>query len=600
MTNSFKTGDRVVLNQDYDFGRFSKGDTGEVTKVLSDKYSSNGQMVYVKLDNGKIIDGIYGGRLDKEAPTPKFKVGDRVQNKAGQFVYSKHIGKDLEVVKLLEAASDYDYTVGVVGDTVASHKDYTESELEAYVNPAPKTSGAYAEKSGFKFGDRVQVNRGNSFMTASAGKLGNVIEGGGSALIRVRLDGDTDYLAFYKSEISHYTEPKFNIGDYVQVTKYNSTFSGTKGWVVARPTFDTSGYIHINTKDKTGAAQWRFAPSQLIAAEEPFVSQFKAGDYAKIISKAYGDYTGKVFEVKEGEKAATNSLVQLNLIDPKDISHAWVGHFNPSALEKIEKPFVPKFKKGDWVEVTKEHNSVWAGVGQIETEATKGWSDVIVKLATGDRAGSTGGFAESKLIAATEPKPFSVGDYVEVVANPKSCLYYHAGKQGWVVEPKYKDSWIHVSLEGKGKKADYRFDPKDLQAAEEPKPFAIGERVQVDGYGSSGAYDHIIGVVIGFELSDWDDITLWVKIDASESNEGKFRRFPAENLKKLPKRELPKDAGKVIHVTKYDGDKVNLLAMCDGTSDTDPWFAPKAGDGDYWLDTDLIEQWTEAEVTVSL
>lgn len=339
-------------------------------------------------------------------PAKQFKVGDRVQRKGLCFQYSKHKGKDLVVTKLREEESDFDYTVSIVGSVrSADAGNYSESELEAFV--PPKTSGVYAENSGFKFGDRVKVNEDNAFMANLGGKLGTVIEGGGSSLIRVLVDGQEAYAAFYKSEISQYTEPApFKVGDYVEVVRsaYNL---GRKGWVVEPTPYwaaRNDDCVHITTQ-KGGKSEFRFGAE---------------------------------------------------------------------SLKAIEEPWVPKFKKGDWVEVPASHNSEWAGIGQVTEEASKDLDIAVVKMVTGKSygVGRSGGFREGDLLPAEEPKPFNIGDYVEVVANPESCLSHHAGTKGWVVEPSAweRQGWIYVSLEGKGKQAKYRYDPKDLQAAEEPKP----------------------------------------------------------------------------------------------------------------------------------
>lgn len=71
---TYKEGDRVALNQDYD--GIEAGAVGWVAAVADAAAVSEGQLVYVRFDDGRRASA-FARRLDPEQ-VHKFKVGDRV------------------------------------------------------------------------------------------------------------------------------------------------------------------------------------------------------------------------------------------------------------------------------------------------------------------------------------------------------------------------------------------------------------------------------------------------------------------------------------------------------------------------------------------
>lgn len=518
----------------------------------------------------------------------KFEIGDRVELVEDYGTFNTG---DQGTVERVNGG----YLDNIVKVKMDHKNDNGRDSINAFVYRLKKAAD-------FKKGDRVAFNQdydghkiGDTGTVTLAEAPGTVLRG-----LHVTMDKDKGDVFAFVERWDKLPETKFKVGDRVQNAKGQFSYMKHKGKelevVALRERASTYDYT-VGVVGDTSRSHADYIEYELEAYKAPQPATFNVGDYAEVHGRL-DSWDGAIVRIDTLPAGEFSSFYKVNVVSGGKNDYTGSAHFLPRQLKAAEKPWEPKFKKGDWVEVT--NNSQWAGLGQVKREASYSGDSLSVEMHADNGnygAGKRGGFSESDVIPASEPKPFKLGDYVEVVGHN-----YSNGKKGWVVEPNSHwegDDYIHITTE-KGGKSQWRYPAGNLKAVEEPKPFAIGERVQVKGYGSSGAYDHIIGVVIGFEPADWCDNTLWVKIDATESKNGKFRRFPAENLTKLPKRELPSSAGDLIHVTKYKGETVDLFAMCDGTGDSDAWFAPIEVDGDYWLESQYIEAWSPAKVTVSL
>lgn len=451
----------------------------------------------------------------------------------------------------------------------------------------------------FKKGDRVAFNQdydghkiGDTGTVTIAEAPGTVLRG-----LYVTMDKDKDQVFAFVERWDKLPETKFKVGDRVQNAKGQFSYMKHKGKeleVVALRERASSYDYTVGVVGDTSRSHADYFEYELEAYVAPQPATFNVGDYAEVHGRLDG-WEGAIVRIDK-LPAGEFSFYKVNVVSGGQNDYTGSAHFSPSQLKAAEKPWEPKFKKGDWVEVT--NNSQWAGLGQVKREASYSGDSLSVEMHADNGnygAGKRGGFSESDVIPASEPKPFKIGDYVEVVGHN-----YSNGKKGWVVEPNSHwegDDYIHITTV-KGGKSEWRYPAENLKAAEEPVPtFEVGDYVQVSGYGNSAAYDHIKGYV----TEPNPDEVGWVRIDATGVKEGK-RQFPAENLVKIeaPKPELPTGAGDLIHVTKYKGETVDLLAMCDGTGDSDAWFAPIEVDGDYWLESQYIEAWSPAKVTLSL
>jgi ribosomal protein L21E len=590
LTYSFKTGDRIEYTDTA--GAELIGKRGTVVSVVpaarTDK--SSAALVTVKVDGTGEERCHFDWRMKLvEQPKRKFAVGDWVE------VHGRFDQHDGIVGQVSEGYSWYSENMKNFFVVVtAKNVRYTFHEGQLKAAKAPKK---------FKVGDRVQTN-GGFIYTKHKGKdlvITKVLGSLSAYDYTVGIVGSyrtADSADYCEGELEAYVAPTFNVGDYVEVVANPvhalSVHAGTKGWVVEPDYKDAQGWLHVSITGKDKKATYRYAATDLQAAKEPWTPTFKAGDWAKITSPAYSEYSGGVFEVNRGE-TEEGGIVRLNLISPNDPTYKWVGHFYTKALEKAEKPWAPKFKKGDWVEITEKVNPAWAGIGQIELESTKDLDTYLVKFDRVDR--NKGGFSESDLIPAEAPKPFKIGDRVEVVEfGDKDASDYNKYKGEFgtvVVEQQQVGGFIRLELDS-GKTP--LFLPEELKHTTVQKPiFKVGDYVEVVNWGASwvGTKGEIIST--SFILGETH---YQIKDEFGRTSGWTYRTLKrAERPQPKPKPELPTEAGKVIHVSKYKGARVDLIAMCDGTDDFDPWFSPTEIDGDYWLSSSDIEEWTPAKVT---
>jgi len=524
----------------------------------------------------------------------KFEIGDRVElvEDYGSF----NTGAQGTVERVTGGYSD-----NIVKVKMDHKNDNGRDSINAFAYRLKKAAD-------FKKGDRVAFNQ--DYDGYKTGDTGTVIlaEDPGTVLrgLHVTMDKDKSEIFAFVERWDKIPETKFKVGDRVQNAKGQFSYKKHKGQelVVVKVLSQARSYDYaVSVVGSTRPADsGDYFEAELEAYVAPQPATFNVGDYAEVHGRL-DSWDGAIVRI-DTLPAGEFSFYKVNVVSGGQNDYTGSAHFLPRQLKAAEKPWEPKFKKGDWVEVT--NNSAWAGIGQIVREASYSGDSLSVEMHADNGnygAGKRGGFSESDVIPASKPIPKSqhvkadfkvgqkvkalsyggdvnnehsgktgevveidmyirvklgtgrnplfkpeeleileestvkfqhkLGDYVEVVGHN-----YSNGKKGWVVEPNSHwegDDYIHITTE-KGGKSQYRFPAENLKAAEEPKPFAIGDRVEQRGYGG-GSMDGIIGVVKGFEPADWDDNTLWVQIDATESNEGKFRRFPAENLKKAPKPE---------------------------------------------------------------
>ena len=137
---TFNVGDRVEFIDDYN-GTRSIGDAGTVTS-LSNSYNNQtvGKLVYLTMDNGDTINGVFACRLklaDKPKPwAPKFKVGDYVRTSGWG-----HTWDDVTsiVVAVPQTVREF-YTIALTAPSGGLKKDhegrFTERKLIGAQKPA--------------------------------------------------------------------------------------------------------------------------------------------------------------------------------------------------------------------------------------------------------------------------------------------------------------------------------------------------------------------------------------------------------------------------------------------------------------------------------
>lgn len=464
---NFATGDRVELVEEY--GNFFTGDAGTVVGLEGDN------LVKVKMDKlnefGRDTITCFSCRL-KKSEERELQVGDIIKfNNNGGVTHKGFLGKRAEVVAIDPAKGwqGKTYFTTKMIDTATGWKDreYTPgTEVSVSTANTEVITKAEDRKSKFKVGDRVTVPYGlygADFSKMDLAIIRENINGVygvgavGSDKAKAHMGKDGGWYSVREEHITLAPEPTFKTGDYVEVTKENSIFTGKRGWVVETPSHEKEGYIHINTVKKGGEPNYRFHPDQL-----------------KVVT---------------------------------------------------EEPWAPKFKKGDWVEVTEKVNSEWFGIGQIVEERTKDLDISVLKMSSGNCVGHKGGFSDAELVSATKPVPksnhvkedFKVGQKVKALQYGGKVNHPRAGQTGEVVGI---DMFIRVSLDGGGSPL---FEPEELEILEQPVvkfQHKLGD--YVEGHSWSEAHDGVLYKVVGFNEKAWGN---YYDLEVVETGEVKKSSF---------------------------------------------------------------------------
>jgi hypothetical protein len=448
--------------------------------------------------------------------TKIYTAGEHARVIKSDLAYKGELGDQTGLVGTVVRGTgrgNVDLTFPHTGD---AHFYYLSNEIEPVgTTPAPEPEKEYL----FREGDHVRFLAGhNEDWTGAEFTVLEDVEDTGSSysLVRVKVT-KTSGTAFMESwynvgataqigasKLEKFTpapEPKFKIGDWVKVEGYAApTWDGTVGKVVE--SYGKSVLIKNEEHNEFGLT---FPVASLVPAEEPVKPpKFKAGDWAKV-GAGYGNYSGKVFEVKAGEAESKNGNVELHLIDPAGRMADWTGYFATSILEQAKKP-VPTFNVGDRVEFIDDYNGTRSigDAGTVTSLSNSYNNQTVGKLVylTMDNGDTINGVFACRLKLTDKPKPwapkFKVGDYVRtsgwghtwddvtsiVVAVPQTVREFYT---------------IALTAPSGGLKKDHegRFTERKLIGAQKPaephwtesKP--VGTVAQVT-YGDNGDVNRVI------------------------------------------------------------------------------------------------------------
>jgi hypothetical protein len=233
--------------------------------------------------------------------------------------------------------------------------------------------------------------------------------------------------------------PKFAVGDWVQVNNYTSgVWEGIKGTVKTVGAYDLSdGYNYvILTHNGKPFRSGGFAEKYLRATTAPFEPKFKVGDWVEVTGCCNdGRCNGSKWQVKEQQSDFRGYYTVEN--------ERRTANYGERYLKATTKPFTPKFKVGDWIEITN-----WgSGFNGTKLQVSK------VPALAGDYYKFEGkedgyGFREQYL-RDTDAPHWTDTKPVGAVAQ----ILYSGGGTNRIIVKVAHDKWLHIYQNGDGKAA---------------------------------------------------------------------------------------------------------------------------------------------------
>ena len=454
---TFSKGDRVEFVQSYYSTK--KGEQATVIELPS--FGSD--LIGLTTDSGDSVY-CYPYRVKPVAvPVSKFKIGQRVVAKGG-YAYGSHTDKPLVVLALHGAAIG----VGPVGNDpeLGHHKNgwftYIEEHLEAY---APTFAvGDYVEVWGYSFDSKIKP--------VYEGRKGSVIDTyeykSDCAKIQFEDGNSPVWGTFPNTALRKLERPKqltvlekagLKVGDKVRWTGVNKSLSEAFKRNGGTVTGEKSCFVTVDVADKgTGLL---YDVTELEKGTPTLLTRhgYKAGDKVRPTGvnphMTAGKFTklgGTIAEDQRGEAEFIYVTVD-----------GVAAIYLPEEIEKGEVVPEPKFKVGDWVEVT-GYSSVYNGVqGEIRRNSPWAPDRFVIK---NDKMGELT-FRPEHLKEAKRPvaPAFKVGDYVEVHGRGDKW----DGTKGEVTKieaPGFYQFVTVVDADGQ----NLQFDIAKLKHAERPAP----------------------------------------------------------------------------------------------------------------------------------
>ena len=276
------------------------------------------------------------------------------------------------------------------------------------------------------------------------GLVGTVKSGGNSVYVTFPHTGDKQFY-YLQSEVVRAPGTKplpepLKVGDRVKVKDYLASYDGTVGEVTSLSPNGRNADIR-----KAGASfHLTFPVVNLELTEKPVPkAKFKTGDWVEVTgySSPWNGVKGEVTLVGDYERGRDTYSVVIRTADGKP---SRTGGFAERYLKATTKPYVAKFKVGDWVEITEccGHNECDGNKAQVKSVPDYDRGYYIL-----DREGSDfSQYRESNLKATDAPhwsKTMPVGSVAQVS--------YSGGGTNRVLIKTAEDNWLHAYQDGDGK-----------------------------------------------------------------------------------------------------------------------------------------------------
>lgn len=268
----FAEGDRVEFTENY--GRSYIGDAGTIRRTEPGE-TGEGDLLYIDMDKG-MTSAAFGRRIklstkSKPIPAPKFAVGDWVKVTGYSTTsYNGNTGWEgvkgkVTMVGSYDRVDGYTYIIAPHEGKPYQSGGFEEKHLKATTKPfVPKFKvGAWVEVTGCCDESSCNGTKWQVTEVPTGESVGNYYRLSNG-------DRNANYRELYLKAATKPWAPKFAVGDWVEITGWDSTFDGEKLQVETVPATSLGYYKFVGKGSGYG-----FSESYLKATEAPHWTESK-------------------------------------------------------------------------------------------------------------------------------------------------------------------------------------------------------------------------------------------------------------------------------------------------------------------------------------